>query len=678
MSLFSLRGTSQSSRTRLVWLLVAWVCSWTGHAGAGTNSVEEFFKNPQYLGVKISPDGTHLAAAAPADGRMNLVVISLKERKGGRLTRMMDADVVDFHWVNNDRLVYSLGNINEPSGSRKKHVGGLFAVDRDGKNARVLEPTLDSLRSSGQLVPRLSSFLARTKEPSDEIVALSNDRNAKNPDVYRLNTKTGRKTLLTWENPGRVADWVLDKEGAPRAAVSLDEKLRATIWWRSSAEAKWVELAQFDLFEKNFVPLDFGYDGTLYVLSNLGRDKYALYTYDPEKKALKDLIFEHAQVDVGWTNGVTPDPSALIFDPKTKKLVGVRHEGLKPGVQWLDPVWAKVQASLDAALTPQVNLFRPPEEGSNRMVVYSYSDRHSGTWYLFDAAAKQIEEVVSMRPWLKESDLVEMQPLVFKARDGLDIPAYLFLPKGSEGKKLPLVVNIHGGPHVRADYWGLQMWGPMESQFLAQNGYAVLLTNFRMTPGFGHKLYTAGLRQIGKAMQEDIEDGVDHLVAKGLVDPARVCLYGASYGGYATLWGLIKTPDKYQCGIAALAVTDLELQLTSTQGDTVYSDEGSYYWARMVGDPKAEADALRAVSPARHADKIKAPTMLVFGEADGRVPLEQGERMKAALEKAGKRTEWIVKAEEGHGFSKLENRIDMYSRMLKFLDEHLGGAKTVR
>lgn len=645
---------------------------WIGSAWATTNTIEEFFKNPQYYGVKLSPDGTHLAATAPADGRMNLAVISLKERKGGRLTRMKDADVVDFHWVSNDRLVYSLGNINEPSGSRKKYVGGLFAVDKDGKNARVLEPTVESQVNLGQNVIRMSSFLARTKEPSDEIIALANDRNLKSPDVYRLNTRTGRKTLLTWENPGRVADWVLDKDGVPRAAVSLDEKLRATIWWRSNGEAKWVELAQYDLFEKNFLPLDFGYDGSFYVLSNLGRDKYAIYTYDAERKALKDLVLEHAEVDVAMANGAGPDPSSLIFDPKTKKLAGVRYEGLKPGVKWFDAQWEKTQASLDASLNSRVNLFRPPEDGSSRSVVYSFSDRHSGTWYLFDAAAKQIEEVFSMRPWLKESDLVEMQALVFKARDGLEIPAYLFLPKGSEGKKLPLIVNIHGGPHVRADYWGLQMWGPMESQFLAQNGYAVLLTNFRMTPGFGHKLFTSGIRQIGKAMQEDIEDGVDHLVAKGLVDPARVCLYGASYGGYATLWGLIKTPDKYRCGVAALAVTDLDLQLTSTRGDTVTNEEGYYFWTRMVGDPKKETEALRAVSPAYHAAKIKAPTMLVFGEADMRVPLEQGEKMKAALEKAGKQTEWIVKPEEGHGFSKLENRVDMYSRMLKFFNENLG------
>ncbi|MBI3150192.1 MAG: S9 family peptidase [Betaproteobacteria bacterium] len=648
----------------------------SGGASAAPNSVEDFFKNPQYYGVKLSPDGTHLAATAPSDGRMNLVVIALKERKGVRLTNYKDSDVVNFDWVNNDRLVFSLGNINEPSGSEKKYVGGLFAVDRDGKNARVLVPTAEAMGKSGQVVLRLSFFLSRTREPSDEIIALANDRNAKNPDIYRLNTKTGRKTLLTWENPGRVEQWVVDKDGAPRAAVSLDDKLRETMWWRPNADAKWVELAQYDLFEKNILPLDFGYDGTFYVLSNLGRDKYALYTYDPEKKSLKDLVFEHPEVDVAMANGVMPDASALLYDPKTRKLVGVRFDAMKPGVKWLDEPWAKAAASLDASLPGRVNAFRPPFEGSNRMVVYSYSDRHSGTWYLFDAAAKQIEEVVAMRPWLKEADLVAMQPLSFKARDGLDIPAYLFLPKGSEGKKLPLVVNIHGGPHVRADSWGLQPWGPIESQFLAQQGFAVLLTNFRMTPGFGHRLFTSGIRQIGKAMQEDLEDGVEHLVKEGLVNPDKVCLYGASYGGYATLWGLVKTPDKYRCGIAALAVTDLPLQLTSTQGDTVDSEEGSYFWARMVGDPRKEVAELRAVSPAYHADRIKAPTLLIFGEADRRVPLEQGEKMKAALEKAGKKTEWMAKPEEGHGFAKIENRVDMYTHMLKFLNEHLGaGAK---
>jgi len=638
---------------------------------AAANSVEDFFKNPGYFGVSLSPDGSHLAATAPSDGRMNLVVIALKDRRGVRLTNFKDNDVVDFHWASNDRIIFSLGNINEPSGSTHKAVGGLFAVDKDGKDSRVLAQTVQGAIRSGSTVIRQTRFLSRTKEPGDEIIALSNERNLEHSDVYRINTRTGRKTLLTFQNPGRVQHWVVDKEGSPRAAVSVDEKLRSTFWWRPTADAKWEEVAEYELFDKNIIPLDFGYDGTLYVLSNLGRDKYALYTFDPEKKALKDLVFEHSDVDFGLANGAIPDAGALIYDAQARKLVGLRYDALKPGVKWLDARWAAAQASLDAAFPGHLNLFRPADNGDSQMLVFSYSDRHSGTWYLFDAAAKKVEDIVSMRPWLKEPDLVEMQPLVFKSRDGLDIPAYLFLPKGSEGRKLPLVVNIHGGPHVRADYWGLQMWGPMESQFLAQNGYAVLLTNFRMTPGFGHKLYTAGLRQIGKAMQEDIEDGVDHLVAKGLVDPARVCLYGASYGGYATLWGLVKTPDKFKCGIAALAVTDLELQLTSTRGDTVYSEEGSYFWARMVGDPKREGELLRAVSPAFHANKIKAATMLIFGEADVRVPLEQGEKMKAALEAAGKKPDWIAKAEEGHGFAKVENRVDTYRQMLKFLDQNL-------
>ncbi|CAG0954363.1 acylaminoacyl-peptidase [Burkholderiales bacterium] len=641
---------------------------------AAPNSVEDFFKNPQYLGVKLSPNGQFLAASAPGDGRMNLVVIDLKARQGKRLTKFKDADVVYFDWVNDNRLVFSLGSLHEPVGARKRYGGGLFAVDRDGKDSRVLVPTVQAAIDAGAYVYRMSAFLARTRETSDDIIALANDRNAKNPDVYRLNTKTGRKTLLTLENPGEVQQWIVDKDGVPRAAIATDEKLKITTWWRSGADAKWVQLGQYDLFEKNLLPLAFGYDGTLYVTSNLGRDKYAIYTFDPERKALKDLVFEHPDIDLGGLGTGEADDGGLIFDPKTRKLAGVRYDADKPGMKWFDASWSALGTQLDQALPGRFNAFRPPQEGSSQVLVFSYSDRHSGTWFVFDLAAKKIEEAVSMRSWFKEDDLVAMQPLRFKARDGLEIPAYLFLPKGSAGKKLPLLVNIHGGPHARADYWGLQPWGALESQFLAQNGYAVLLPNFRMTPGFGHQLFTGGLRQIGKAMQEDIEDGIDELVRRGLVDPHRVCLYGASYGGYATLWGLVKTPEKYRCGIAALAVTDLELQLTSTRGDTVYSDEGSYFWAKMVGDPSKEAEALRAVSPAFHADRIKAPVMLIFGEADIRVPLEQGEKMKKALERAGKKPEWIVKEEEGHGFVKTENRVDMYTRMLKFLDQHLAPA----
>jgi dipeptidyl aminopeptidase/acylaminoacyl peptidase len=186
------------------------------------------------------------------------------------------------------------------------------------------------------------------------------------------------------------------------------------------------------------------------------------------------------------------------------------------------------------------------------------------------------------------------------------------------------------------------------------------------------------VRQWGKAMHDDLEDGVDHLAREGLIDPSRVCLYGASYGGYATLWGLVKTPDKYKCGVAALVVSDIRGFLTSTQTDfakNIHDESGVNFWKKMVGDPSSEAALLNSISPAFHASKIKAPVFIISGQDDARTPIEQAELMRKALREAGKEPEWMVAAEEGHGFAKAENRYEMYTRMLKFLDKNLGMAR---
>jgi dipeptidyl aminopeptidase/acylaminoacyl peptidase len=633
---------------------------------------EDFFRHPEFRGVVLSPDGLSLAATTSLRGRMALVSMELKTRKAIILTNFADNDVVEFYWVNNTRLVFSLGNINEPSGSDRRQGGGLFAIDRDGTDSRVLSPTVKEAIARGNAVYRFMAYVGRTPELSDEIYAMSNDRVASAPDVYRVNTRNGRKTLLSFRNPGEVQGWVPDMKGNIRAAISGNDQNKTTTWWRPDADADWQKMGEFALFEKNTLPLGIGYDDTFYVISNEGRDKYAIFTYDVAKRAVKDLVFEHPDVDVGVSDeGVGPDMSKLIFDHKAKKLVGIRYEADKPGVKWFDKDWAAQQKAIDAAVPDRVNMLYPPQY-SDRVVVYSYSDRDAGSWMLYDRTAKTIESLVSSREWLKPADMVEMKPLRYPARDGLVIPSYLFVPKNSDGKKLPLLVNIHGGPMVRADKWHLDMWGPMESQFFANNGYAVLLPNFRGTMGFGHKHMVSSLRNWATTMQEDIEDGVDYLVKQGIVDPNRVCLYGASYGGYATLMGLAKTPDKYKCGVAALVVSDLILQLTSNKTDFGSSKAALNYWYRMVGNPSTDAEFMRASSPVNMAAKMKAPLLIISGQADTRTPLEQAEKMREALRKVGKEPEWLVKAEEGHGFAKVENRLDTYNTMLKFLDKHTG------
>ena len=304
----------------------------------------------------------------------------------------------------------------------------------------------------------------------------------------------------------------------------------------------------------------------------------------------------------------------------------------------------------------------------SRFVVFSYSDVSPGTFYLFDRKAGKLEWLADRAPWIDPKKMAPMRAVRYKARDGLEIPAFLTLPPGSAGKNLPLVMMIHGGPWVHGDGWYFHP----EVQFLASRGYAVLQPNYRGTLHYGWKHYSASFKQWGLAMQDDIADGVQWAVGEGIADPARVCIYGGSYGGYAAMMGLAKTPDLYKCGINYVGVTDLPLMLNATWSDFAYSDFIKFGAKRLMGDPDKDEAQLKATSPAQLADRIKAPVLMAYGGADVRVPIEHGTRMKSALERAGRKPIWIVADGEGHGFRDIKNQVIFYGAMEKFLAENIG------
>jgi dipeptidyl aminopeptidase/acylaminoacyl peptidase len=326
---------------------------------------------------------------------------------------------------------------------------------------------------------------------------------------------------------------------------------------------------------------------------------------------------------------------------------------------------------LDAALPGLINSFyRAP--GTSKRVVTSYSDRSPTRWYILDEEKKTIEEIGSSRPWL-DGKLVEQRPFLFKTRDGLEVPGYYFLPKNYQpGTKLPTIMHIHGGPHARADHWG-RGFGYMEAQLFASRGYAVVVPNFRITPGMGSKVYFSGFGTFGRQMSEDHEDALKWAVEQGFADPNRACISGASYGGYAALQAMIKTPKLFKCAISGLAPTDIEYQLTTFDGDTATSEVGVKLWKGILGTEDLSSQLVKDISPVYNADKIKGAVFLYAGEDDLRVPIRQITRMNDALEKAGNPAKaYVVKKEEGHGFGKLENNLDLYTQVLKFLEEQIG------
>ncbi len=636
-------------------------------------SVQDFVRNPDIAGPVLSRDGRYFAATAPINGRMNLVVIDLETRKGTGLTNYSTFDVIGVHWVGNDRIVYQLGQFNTPTGPGVADGGGLFAVSRDGKESRILSSTTRDCRNRGENFCRQYSFVRSVPNSEDEIIASGNMRSLDTQDVYRLNVRTGRAVLLTESRPSLADDWVLDRNLVPRvASANIKDTQLITVHYRKDESSPWQELARYDVtVGPALVPLAFEADNkTLIVASNQGRNTMAIFRYDPEAKKLGELVAEHPRFDMG-ADEVGSTVPGIIRDPGTDNIVGYAVRAEKPEIVWTDDTYARLQRMVDGALKTTTNRFVRTPDGS-RLLITSFADRSPARWYFLDEKKRTLEEVLTSRPWIKPENLVEMRPFLLKARDGLEIPSYYFLPRDYKpGQKLPTVIHIHGGPTVRADVWGDFTYGVREGQILASRGYAVILPNFRGTPGLGSKVFYSGFGAVGRQMQEDHEDAVKWGIDQGFVDPKRVCIVGASYGGYATLMALAKTPEMFKCGVAGLPVSDWEMVLTSASGDTAYSESAVLFGKRLVGADKSPA-AAREISPANMAARMKGPLMLWAGSDDIRTPIEQTRKMQRALESAGRPPIMLVKAGEGHGFGKVENNVELYDVMLRFLDEQIG------
>jgi dipeptidyl aminopeptidase/acylaminoacyl peptidase len=631
-------------------------------------STRDFFRNPSYLAPSLSPNGEHLAVLAPVDGRMNIIIINMKTRDGKQISTYKNFDVTSLEWISNDRIIFTIGNIGEPSGFAAQRGGGLFAANRDGTGYREISPSVATVIARGSYVYRGHSYLGRVPESTTEIFTVSNERTLEAADVYKVDTVSGRKQLQTFDNPGNTVGFVVDGKGHVRFATAAYPDASSGIFYRENNDAKWREVGRFKVGQDAWTPVEFHptKPNLVYVSSNIGRDKSAILEMDTADMKPGKVVASHPVADLS---------GGLVFDSELKELVGVRYDAAKPGTIWLDTRYQTIQRAMDGAMADMVNEVSRIRNTS-QYLVRSFSDRKASEWLLFDSQARKLEPLLESRPWVKPESLVQQIPVMMKQRDGTEILGYYFLPRGyKKGDKVPLIVNIHGGPWVKADSWEYAMWGAVESQFFASRGYAVLMPNFRGTAGLGTKVLMGGQKQFGKVMQEDVEDGVAWAIKEGFADPNKVCIYGASYGGYAALAGPAKTPDMFKCAVAALAVTDIELLLTSSQGDIPPNRVGASYWAAMVGDPKTEKELLRAASPVYQADKIKAKVFLISGESDIRVPLEQAERMRAALRRAGNEPRWMVKADEGHGFGKIENRVEKYNAMLEFFNEHIGPQK---
>jgi dipeptidyl aminopeptidase/acylaminoacyl peptidase len=636
-------------------------------------SIEDIWRQPDLSGLTLARDGKSMAATVPFKGRMNLAVIDLETRKSNLLSGYDDYDVLGVTWVGSEYLLYSLGQFNSPTGPGQFDGGGLFVIKRDGTEFRRLSPTVREMRAQRLTVFRQLSLYRTIPGNTEEIVAEGNMTAADSQDLYRLNIKTGRYTLMTRGRPTDLtSDWILDSKLVPRVVTAnVKDKLTKVVYYRKDEKSDWYEIARYEANKGPvFVPLTFTADDqTLEVAFNGGRDTMAVYRYDPNTKTMGEMIASHPKYDMGAAadgSGV----AGVITDPITDKVLGYSVNAAKPERVWIDERYATTQRTLDASLPDRINSFRRTPDGK-RLLVTSYSDTLPVRWYIYDEEKKTLESIGSSRSWL-DGKLVEQRIMTYKTRDGLEIGGYYFLPKDYKpGTKLPTIVHIHGGPFARADFWG-RGFGVTEGQLLASRGYAVIVPNYRITPGLGAKIYYAGFGTVGRQMSDDHEDALKWGIEQGFVDPSRACLSGASYGGYAALQALVRDNGMWKCAVAGLAVTDYKYQLTSRDGDTATNEAGVTYWKSVLGTTDLDSTLAKEISPVFNASKIKRPVFLYAGLDDIRVPIAQIKRMKNALEEAGNPVKgYVAKEKEGHGFGKLENNIDLYTKMLAFLEEYL-------
>ncbi|MCZ2355272.1 MAG: S9 family peptidase [Bacteroidia bacterium] len=598
--------------------------------------METFFKNGEKNTFRISPDGNYFSYRADYKGKSNIFVQNVSDSTAVRVTNDTLRSISSYFWKG-DRIVYA------------QDIGGdenfqLFSVKADGTDLKALTPFVGV---KSDIIDALNDIEGKEKE----LIIQINKRVKEYFDPYLLNIETGELTLL-YNNVENYDSWVTDNNGTIRLASKTDG-VNITWHFRNSDKESFSPILTTS-FKDIFTPASFDKGNkNIYALSNIGRDKSTLVEYDPKtKKEVRELY-----ADKNY------DLSSITYDRKKQALTAVYWEAEKPKKYFFDKEWGDLQDDLDKKFSGYETIIVSYNNARTKAIVWAGNDRMPGKYYIYDFKTKETVDAANPYPWIYEKQMSHVKPITYKSRDGLTIHGYLTLPLGIEAKNLPVVINPHGGPWYR-DSWGFNN----EVQFLANRGYAVLQMNFRGSTGYGRKFWEASFKQWGKTMQNDITDGVEWLIKEGIADKDRVAIYGASYGGYATLAGITFTPDLYVAAIDYVGVSNLFTLLNTIPP---YWKPYLEQFHEMVGDPKKDSLLLAEISPALHADKIKTPLFIAQGANDPRVNKAESDQMVEALKKRGIDIEYMVKNDEGHGFYNQDNQYDFYNAMEKFLDKHL-------
>ncbi|RQO40672.1 S9 family peptidase [Chryseobacterium sp. KBW03] len=609
-----------------------------------------FFGNPEIAGGQLSPDGKWISFTKEYGGIMNIWVKKIDEpfEKARPLTDSK-RPMSGYFWSEDGKYILY---VKDGNGDENMNI---FAVD---PMAKVTSGVPESRNITPLKDVTAQIYMVSRKNPDLLMIGLNNRDKAWH-DLYSLKISTGELKKI-FENTDRITSYEFDWDENLRVLSKTDDKGTTQFFYKEGD--KLTPIYETLVTESAYISNWNEDNSKFYLVTNKGNlDKSTLFLMDPKTKQITKIESDPKdKVDFG----------GLSMDRNTRKMIYTSYTGDKTEYYWKDKTWEANYKFLQSKFPGREVSFSSSTNDYSKFLVGVGGDKYASEAYFFDAKTKQLIFQYTPRTELKkvEKYLAPMTPITYKSSDGLEIPAYLTLPVGSTGKNVPVVVLVHGGPKGPRDYWGYNS----TVQFLANRGYAVLQPNFRASGGYGKKFQNGGDLQWGKLMQDDITWGVKYLIDQGIADKNKVVIMGGSYGGYATLAGLAFTPDVYAAGVDIVGPSNLFTLLDSVPA---YWEAARAFLYGMVGDPKTEEGKklMHAASPLFSVDKINKPLLIVQGANDPRVKQAEADQIVIALRDKGKKVNYILADDEGHGFRKPVNSMAMYAETEKFLSEVIGG-----
>ena len=607
-------------------------------------SIADFGARPSLYAPVLSPDGAYVAAKTRRGDKDVIEIIDLDPAKSGntRVTEIPGSfDVRWVRWAGSDKLLISVLGTAQLYGLVVP-ITRLITMDiHSGQSDYV------GLKTQGMIGDDVLYV-----DPAGAFLLLSTQANLFDPpSVYRIDLKTLASEKIV-KAQGGVWDWYADDKGVVRTGVAGEGKK----WWvlyRETADQPFTRTARREYDEDDvgidkFLPI--GGSDTGYAIAAGKSGRFGLYKYDFRADAIGEQVYENPEVDIED------------FDlGRNGRLTAVHFTNDRPETEWFDPELKKLQARIDRALPGHANRVISRSADDMRLLILSASADDPGTIYFYDRKANRMSPFTSLYEKLSGKRLAPMEPVRYQARDGLEIRGYLTLPPGRGDKNLPLIVMPHGGPFVR-DSWGYDAW----VQYLASKGYAVLQPNYRGSTGFGKAFVEKGVGQFGRGMQDDVDDGVKWLAGRGTVDPRRVCIMGASYGGYAAMLAAVRNPEIYRCAISFAGISDVAAQLRYDSKSFAASRYFRSWRDKVRGDKNFELDT---ISPLKMAERMTVPILIAHGTKDNNVPVTQSQKLHDTLVKLHRQHEFILYKDAGHGLNDPAQASDFLTRVGKFLDE---------